>query len=393
MQLIRLMLIAILVLISACVVHKQQEATPAYSNPILDKALSGEVIFNRPVVDSELPHIDIFAITDEMKAFATQATRRGRNGDEKAEKLHLALMGSRGRAIRYSALYTGTAKEVFESNKANCLGYTLLYVALARHLGLNAEVNQVMVPPAWFMDDKESYYLMQHVNAKIKFQRLPWMTAADGRIQIANASDLIVDLEIQRFRSNYKQKFLATSQVEAFFYNNRAMELATEARIKEAFLYLRKALDSRPDEGFVWSNLGTLYRRLGHYDLAESVYLKALSLNQQDLTVLHNLAVLYGKTGRSQEAETYRQMVWKYRNENPYYLYHLAIKSKNAGDLIEAKKFIERALKKQRSDDRFYILAAEIYELDGDQRKADKMRSKAESIKKLSALNTYQAIR
>lgn len=388
---IRLLLVTMSILVTGCTLYKQKMVNPTYTNPLLDKALSGEVIFKREIAETELPSIDFFFITDEMKAFALQAVKGSRGSDSRAEKLHIALMGSRGHAIRYSALQTATASEVYESRQANCLGYTLLYTSLARYLGLNVDVNQVMVPPTWFMDEQETFFLMQHVNARVKLERFSWMTANNGQIQIGGASDLFVDLEMRRFRSSYKQRALSPSQVEAFFYNNRAMEIATEGKLNEAFLYLKKALLAQPDEVFVWSNLGALYRRMGHDDLAEAVYLKALSINQEDLTTLHNLTLLYTQTGREQDAEIYRQKVVRYRNENPYYLYQLAIKSRDAGDLIAAKKFIEQALKKQRDDDRFYILAADIYTLDGDLQKAGKMRAKAESIKKSTGLNQYQA--
>jgi Flp pilus assembly protein TadD len=388
---IRLVLISISLLIAGCTLYKQETVAPVYTSPLLGKALSGEAIFKREITEAELPSVDFFFLTDEMKEFAIRSVKGSRGSDAKAEKLHMALMGSRGHAIRYSALQTLTAREVYESRQANCLGYTLLYVSLARYLGLNVDVNQVMVPPAWYMDEQETFFLMQHVNARVKLQRFSWMTASDGQIQLGGASDLYVDLEMRRFRSSYKQKSLSSSQVEAFFYNNRAMELATNGKLNEAFLYLKKALLAQPDEVFVWSNLGALYRRMGYADLAETVYLKALSINQGDLTTLHNLTLLYAQTGREQDAEIYRLKVARYRNENPYYLYQMAIKSRDTGDLVSAKKFIEQALKKQKYDDRFYTLAADIYVLDGNLQKAGKMRAKAESIKKSAALNQYQA--
>lgn len=388
---IRLVLISLSLLITGCALYKQETVAPVYTSPMLEKALSGEVIFKRKITDAELPSINLFFITDEMKTFASQAVKGSRGFDAKAEKLHMSLMGNGGRAIRYSALRTGTASEVYESRQTNCLGYTLLYVSLARYLGMNVEVNQVMVPPNWFMDEQETFFLMQHVNARVKLQRFSWATTSDGMVQIGGTSDLFVDLDMRRFRSSYKQKALSSSQVEAFFYNNRAMEIASEGKFNEAFVYLKNALRVQPDEVFVWSNLGALYRRMGHTDLAEAVYLKALSINQEDLTTLHNLTLLYTHTGREQDAEIYRQKVARYRNENPYYLYQLAIKSRDTGDLIAAKKFIEQALKKQKDDDRFYTLAAEIYLLDGNLPKADKMRAKAESIKKSTGLNQYQA--
>jgi Flp pilus assembly protein TadD len=353
-----------------------------YNNPELEKALTGEVIFQKQVVDNELPEVDILALSDEMKLFAKNAARRGHNQDEKAELLHKALLSSRekgGRGIKYTVRDTGTAIETFDSRSANCLGYTLLYVAMARYLGLDAQVNQVMIPPTWYMDDSDSYFLMKHVNAKIKLRRFSSMNMQDGRIQVADVSDVVVDLEMRRYKSGYPQQILDDQAVEALFYNNKAMELLEKENYQQSFLFLRRALKSN-NESFIWSNFGTLYWRLGELSLAEAVYQKALSLKAGDLSVLHNLAVLYEKMGRLEDAYIYREKVQNYRAENPYYLYQLAMKAKAQQDFHSAKKLIEGAIKRQKKDDRLFLLAAEVYELDGNARRARKMREKAEAI-------------
>jgi tetratricopeptide (TPR) repeat protein len=282
--------------------------------------------------------------------------------------------------IRYSAFDTGTAKEVFESTKANCLGYTLLYVALARHLGLNAEVNQVSVPPVWNMNEEKSYFLMRHVNAKVVIRRKSWSFVREVS-SVSDLGDVIVDLEMSRFRANYPQESLDEQSVEALFYNNRAMELASQGDTKNAFLYLRRAIEANNKQSFIWSNLGSFYRKRGHLSLAETIYLHALSINKKDLTVLHNLAGLYVQLGDHEKSELYTRKVQRYRNANPYYLYQEAVKAKEAGDIEKAKLLIARALKKETGDDRLYLLSAELSEIEGNLLQAAYMRKKAESLK------------
>jgi Tfp pilus assembly protein PilF len=369
--------ISLIILLQACV--HQPIAVLNVTNPELGRALSGELILGVPAKLDELPKKGLLTLTPKMESFAEDAVKSASDKADKAELLHKALMSSSGLGVRYSAFETGTAQEVFDSAKANCLGYTLLYVALARHLGLSAEVNQVTVPPSWNMNDKKSYFLMRHVNAKVVIRRSFGSLVRDVS-SVSDLGDVVVDLEMSRFRASYPQESLDQQSVEALFYNNRAMELASQGDTKNAFLYLRRAIEANKKQSFIWSNLGSLYRKSGHLSLAETVYLHALSINHRDLTVLHNLAGLYVQLGDQEKAELYTRKVQHYRNANPYYLYQEAIRAKEVGDIEKAKSLIARALKKEASDDRLYLLSAELSEIDGDFRHADRMRKKAKSL-------------
>lgn len=372
-------LVLSILLVAGCASHS---VSHNYDNPELDKLMSGELVFNRQVTESELPEVDLFAISDDMKLFAREVVKRGHSHDEKAELLHKALLmpiERGGHGIRYVVNHTSSPKETFNSKTTNCLGYTLLFVSMSRFLGLDAQVNFVAIPPTWYMNDSENYFLMRHVNAKLKVRRFLTNTTPSGRIQIADISDVVVDLEMRRFRSNYPQRILSDKEVEALFYNNKAMEFLELANYQQSFLFLRRALKSS-NEAYIWSNVGSLYRRMDKLQYAELAYLKALSLNSKDLSVLHNLYALYEKMGRKDDAEIYRQKVQAYREENPYYLYQLAMKAKSHQDVQSAKKWIESAIKREKKDDRLFLLAAEVYELDGNIRRARQMRTKAEEL-------------
>jgi len=372
--------ILLFILLSACTSAPVVNNIPADLN---DK-ISGADILGYPVLDAELPDNDLFGLTPEMKQFAEDAVKSGSNSVLRSELLHKALISPAiigGLGVSYSAFTTGTAREVFESTSANCLGYTLLYVALARHVGLNAQVNQVMIPPTWDMNSDSSYFLIRHVNAKVAIRKVRWQLVRE-RSSIADVSDVIVDLEIRRFRPTYAQKILDMQSVEALFYNNRAMEYASIGDDKNAFIYLRRALKAKPDESSIWSNMGSFYRRSGKVVVAESLYKHALSLEANNPTVLSNLAALYQQTGDLVEAENYRKRVQHYRDSNPYYLYQKATRAKEDGDIPGAISFINRALKKETKDDRLYLLASELYSLSGDADRARKLRKKSEALLK-----------
>ncbi len=343
----------------------------------LAQELSGELILGRPYVADELPNADLFGLTEEMKAFAEAVTSNINRSDAKAEALHKALIGTvndGGRGITYSAYETITGIEAFERRQANCISYTLLFVAMARHVGLKAEVNEVLLPPTWDMRATDTYLLMRHVNAKV-FMPRPNQTFARV-VGTADVSDIVVDLEMRRYRPHYKQHVIDKDLVAAQFYSNRGMELAAEGKTREGFLYLRKALLMSQEPSYIWSNFGSFYRRQHLYPQAEAIYLHGLSINPRDYTIMHNLAGLYKSMGNAEQSEYYQKRVRAHRNANPYYMYKRAEEELNKGKYDNAEALIKAAINKEDKEERFYRLAATIYEKQGDTANAERMRDK-----------------
>jgi len=343
----------------------------------LAQELSGELILGRPYLPEELPNANLFGLTKEMEAFAEAATAQANRSESKAEALHQALITSSsygGRGITYSAYETITGIDAFERRQANCISYTLLFVAMARHVGLRAEVNEVLLPPTWDMRAGDTYLLMRHVNAKV-FMPRPNKTFARV-VGTADVSDIVVDLEMRRYRAHYKQHVIDKDLVAAQFYSNRGMELAAEGNLRDGFLYLRKALLMSQEPSYIWSNFGSFYRRQKLYPQAEAIYLHGLSINPRDYTIMHNLAGLYKETGNIEQHEYYQKRVRQHRNANPYYMYKRAEEKLAQGNHKDALVLIKAAIQKEENEARFYRLAADIYDQLGDKENAQHMRDK-----------------
>lgn len=363
-------------LVSACSSVVQKVPFLSDKGPLAQE-LSGELILGRPYLPEELPNANLFGMTKEMETFAEAATANAHNSDAKAEALHQALISAPqygGRGITYSAYETITGIDAFERRQANCISYTLLYVAMARHVGLRAEVNEVTLPPTWDMRAGDTYLLMRHVNVKIF---MPHASTPYARaISTADVSDIVVDLEMRRYRAHYKQHVIDKDLVAAQFYSNRGMELAAEGNVREGFLYLRKALLMSQEPSYIWSNFGSFYRRQKLYSQAEAIYLHGLSINPRDYTIMHNLAGLYKDMGNIEQHEYYQKRVRQYRNANPYYMFKRAEDEVGKGNYKDALTLIRAAIEKEENETRFYRLAADIYDKQGDKENAQHMRDK-----------------
>jgi hypothetical protein len=248
------------------------EASGRYSVDVAS-ILSGTAIVGREVKAEELPSIDLFSVTPEMEAFARQAVRRGESYFDKVKELHVALLSTRagGRGIVYSAYVTEAPQVTFEQRRANCLSFTLLYVALARSVGIRAYVNEVQIPPTWDLRKKKDMVFLRHVNVKVPIV-MP-------NLPMLKRDEVIIDLEMDRYRSSYNQHEISDIEAEAQFHSNRAMEYLEQGDLTASFLSLRKSIHLNDQQSYVWSNLGALYGRKKLWREAEIAYMHALELN------------------------------------------------------------------------------------------------------------------
>jgi tetratricopeptide (TPR) repeat protein len=66
---------------------------------------------------------------------------------------------------------------------------------------------------------------------------------------------------------------------------------------------LKRAVELKPDDGFIVDSLGWVYYKLGHYDAAVKELEHAVSLIPDDPTVNDHLGDAYYQIGRHHEAE------------------------------------------------------------------------------------------
>jgi len=353
----------------------QRRTAPAYSSNLVD-VLSGNAIVGHVVTDDELPNHDIFQVTPEMEAFARKAIRRGDNYFERVKALQVALLTpveSGGRGIIYNAYSTEVPAVTFEERRANCLSFTLLYVALARSVGIYAEVNEVQIPPTWDLRNKKDMVFLRHVNVKVPISH--------ENISMLNNDDVVIDLEMSRYRSNYYQHAIDETSAAAQFYSNRAMEYLENNHFTDAFLSLRKSIKLNDRQSYVWSNLGVLYSHKELWHEAELAYLHGLEINAEDLTIMNNLSYLYRRTGNVELSSKYAKLAQRYRESNPFYQYNVALSAFEQNDYQTALQYVMRAIDREKSDARFFELAASIYEKQGKAYKAADMLKKAKKLK------------
>ncbi|MFC6634775.1 tetratricopeptide repeat protein [Microbulbifer taiwanensis] len=328
------LLLVTLLFLGACA------GSPPSENSAVDthSALSGTAILGHPVVAADLPKDDLLALTPEMRAYLATVAPNG-SPQRRLEAL-IEAFEQREFQVKYDQHSTFSAMETYRQQRGNCLAFTLMMVAMTRELGADAFFNQVDVPPVWGHDEAQTFVVYRHINMVSE--------SARGR--------RVVDFNLAAYDPIYDQYRLSDTAAFAQYYSNRGVELMQLDQREAAFLHLRKAIELRPDDSDLWSNLGALYSRFGHRFEAEQSYRQSLLLDRGNLVAISNLERLYRHDGRAELADYYAQRARYHRERNPYFLFYQARSAYEHGEYKRAKKQLRRALWRYEDDHRFHFL-------------------------------------
>ncbi len=304
----------------------------------VDWLLSGRALFEQPLESAELPEDDILGLAPEIRAYLAQVAASA----SPQQRLRALLEGFEERefTVQYQADKTLTAGETFRQQVGNCMAFTVMMVAMTRELGADAYFNQVEVPPVWGHDESQTFVVYRHINMVSESSR--------GR--------RVVDFNLEAYDPVYDQRRLSDTEAFAQYYSNRGLELMQQESMREAFRYLRKALDLKPGDADLWANLGAFYSRNRQFTAAEQSYQQALRLKISHTIAISNLERLYRKQQRHELADYYADKARYHRERNPYYLYYQARNAYEHGDYKSAKRQLKRAIWQYEDDHRFHFL-------------------------------------
>ena len=321
----------------------------------------------RPIVGEDaaisLPDTDVLALDPQMLVFLVRSVDTKQGDRAKLHQLLYAIIEEGTFGLKYDN-QTRTAAETFHEQSGNCLSFTNMFVAMARHVGISANFQEVDIPPDWTVEGG-AFVLNRHVNVLV---------------ELGSTKQQVVDFNIDDYRASYDRRKVSDQRAQAHYYNNIGVDRMHAGETVEALQYLRKAIDNDRSFSPPWSNLGTLYRRNGHLDFAEGAYLRALAVNPGDFVAMSNLAALYEQQGDAELADAYRRRVNYHRMQNPYYRYRLAREAFLAKDYDTSIEHLKYSVKKKKKEDTFYFLMGLNYLKKGDESAARQWLEKAEQV-------------
>jgi Flp pilus assembly protein TadD len=307
---------------------------------------------------------EVLAVSAEMKEFLDAHVDRKASADLKLRQLVNAIIDSGTFRVEYEAI-TRTASETFQITRGNCLSFSTMFVAMARHVSLDVGFQEVDLPPDWTLNN-DTFVLNQHVNVYV---------------DLGLRGKRVVDFNIVNFKTRYEMRTISDARALAHYYNNIGVERMQAGDPASALASFRRAIaDGDRRYAPAWTNLGTLYLRLGVRTHAEAAYLEALQARPGDLVAMSNLARFYELTGDRERAAAYQKRVIDHRSLNPYYRYELARQAYSAQHYDDAIGHLKYAIRMRRNEDRFYFLLGLSYLQKGNARAARHWIALAEQV-------------
>ena len=358
----KIFLLGMAILGSSAVLLTGCAATGVKTDYLFDPALYAEAIDQ---TSDRFPEIDPLYLSDEIKHWLEDRVGADPRSDKYLATVLQELLFDENRLnIRYSDEQTYTAVEVFHAGKGNCLSVMNLYVALARHVGLDASFQTIKEVPAWDRRN-DLLVLSQHINATGRIGPREYYVA-DFTPQIAlqrNTNDVISD-----------------QAARALYFKNLGVEALIAGDDELGLAYIKNALFIDPENSEAWNNLGAAYTRLGDSVMAEFSFHYALETDRSNVNAMNNLTNFYRRRGDEERASRFEIAADRFNQRNPYFQFDRGMDAYIAGSYETARKYFQRAIKLHRHDADFHLALAGAHQHLGEPGLAGEARETAELL-------------
>jgi Flp pilus assembly protein TadD len=327
----------------------------------LDRGFSADAGIEARLLQADTvqpPVVEPLALSQSIIDYMEAHIQPGLRGWDLVDRLQTLLFDEQFLNIQYRENATLTAIETFEQGYANCLSLVNLYVAMARHYGLDAQYQTVQVQPRWNRRG-ELVVLSEHINAL-------------GRLSASR--NYIVDFTPDVRLQQRSARVVSDEHALGLYFNNIGVEALIGGDADSALDYFRYALLTDDSLAIAWNNFGSAWNQLGEAEFAEYSYRKAYALDRRNTTALNNLARHYSRAGKPELAERYRRVLDRVHNANPYYHFVRGSYAYELGNYAEARQHFLRALRRESSEPDFYFALGMTYERLGQQEEADELR-------------------
>lgn len=289
------------------------------------------------------PEVDPLVVSPEMHAFIDAKVGRNQTRQARLYDLQHAIFDpEEGLGVTYGSAATYSAAGTFDQRSGNCLSFTLLFVALARHLDLDAYFVEVDEVTGWSqrgdvgLSHWHMYAEVEHDNAVTQVDFLPWIE-----------------------RRYLSARRISDSRARAHYHSNVGADLVSAGRATEALDHFERALELDPTFEPARINRAVAHHRSGQTQLGVAALLGVLEREPGNTIAATNLASLYLADGRQDEAERWLARREAALGRNPYYHFRLGMRALKDGDPAAARDHFKRAVSRQATEPVFFEKLAE----------------------------------
>jgi len=326
--------------------------------------------------DTPPPPSQVMAIPPELQDALRQAVSdRSTSPQARLDLLMTFLFDPEsGLGMAYDHTATLTVEQAYRTRKANCLTFTMLTLALAREVGLEAQAHHIDEVLSW---RQENLHLVRsnHVNTGVRVQQRRYtIDVASNDILTRASPDPISD-----------------DVLLAMYYSNRAMDFAIAGNYLDAAPYMAISLELDPGSPGGLNNAGVVALHTGDLPAAERHYRAALARKSDHLGALANLSQLYERQGYADRAQQLRARSARVLDRDPFHHFMAGHQAEGAGDSRSAVDHYRRAVRLLPAEHRFHFALARVLLQQGDTRQAIRALTQARKRADAGSGAFYQA--
>jgi Flp pilus assembly protein TadD len=310
-----------------------------------------------------------FTTSPEMESWVAGFNERyGRMAPtERLAKLQQLLFDSTEFPFTYEQPLTLTAADAFAQRRGNCMAFTVMFVALARAMGIECCLVAVTRAPEIEKED-DLVVVNRHVVA--------------GYVH-ANAIYLF-DFYVNTRSPYMSHRVIDDVKACAMFHTNLGGSAIRDGDLELARFHLELASRLDPQLASAWVNLGVVRSRTGDPYGALAAYENALRVAPEQPSALTNMAYVHQQLGQADEARAALRAAAE-GVASPFALIALADVEVARGNLDLARGYLFRARRAFGKTPEVYDALARLARREDDllsaaryQKRAEKLRQEAQ---------------
>ncbi len=304
--------------------------------------------------------VDILRLTPEMAEFLIRHVSPRQSAKSQVSALIDAVFGKKGLKITYQSTATLTAAETFKARQGNCLSFTILFVAMARHLGLDAYFEEVGEVISW---DRRGEIVVRNQHMVVE-------------IEVENGHRR-VDFLPEESRRYHLVRRISDDRAVAHYHNNLGVDALAKGDVASALEHFERSLAVDETFSHAWTNRGVARRHDGDFKGAERDHLRALEIAPSEPAALANLASLYVAHGYSEKAEPLIRKAEAALARNPFHHDRQGVVSGREESWEEAASHFREAIRRMPEEAEFHTALAGALHRTGELAKARAALNKA----------------
>lgn len=311
-----------------------------------------------------------FAATAEMQLWALDKMQgAGPVGPIKRLKiLQSALFDRENFEFEYDGMLTLSGEEAFDLRRGNCMGFTALFIALGRSIGIPTVLVSVEKVPA--VEKIDGVVIVnRHVVAGYR-----------GPDQLN-----LFDFYVTSSALPVRQRIIDDIHASAMHHTNKGGLALREGDLIEARRHFELSTRLAPDWAPGWINLGVVEYREGGTVEALAAYTRALELEPANSSALTNIATIHRDQGNDEAARTAMKAAAR-KSRNPFTLIAMADIEIEQGNLGKARSYLRRARWWFGSEPAVYMAMGRLAYARGDSKEATKYLVRAAEMREAEAL-------